>query len=112
IARTSSFTYKNKPANVHDIGHQLGVRYVLEGSVRRAANQVRITAQLADAENGAELWAQTYDRPLRDIFATQDEIVEKIVATLRLELSLSQSELPLIPTGIKHGTENIEAYDY
>ena len=112
IARSSSFTYKNKPANIRDIGRQLGVRYVLEGTVRKAAKQVRITAQLADAGNGAELWAQTFDRPLRDIFATQDEIVEKILATLRLELSLSQSGLPLVPTGVKHTTDNIEAYDY
>jgi len=112
IARTSSFTYKNKPANVRDIGRQLGVRYVLEGSVRKASNHVRITAELADAENGSELWAQTYDRPLRDIFATQDEIVEKILATLRLELSLSESGLPVVPAAIKYGTDNIEAYDY
>jgi adenylate cyclase len=112
IARASSFTYKNKSVNVRDIGRQLGIRYVLEGSVRRAANKVRITAQLADAENGAELWAQSYDRPLRDIFATQDEIVAKILSTLRLELSLSQSGLPSVPTGVKHTTDNIEAYDY
>jgi adenylate cyclase len=112
IARTSSFTYKNKPANVRDIGRQLGVRYVLEGSVGKAANQVRITAQLADAQSGAEQWAQTYDRPLRDIFVTQDEIVEKILSTVRLELSLSQSGLPLVPTGVKHTTDNIDAYDY
>ena len=112
IARSSSFTYKNKPTNVRDIGRQLGVRYVLEGSVGKAANQVRITAQLADAENGTELWAQSYDRPLRDIFVTQDELVEKILATLRLELSLSESGLPVVPSGVKHTTDNIAAYDY
>jgi adenylate cyclase len=97
---------------VRDIGRQLGVRYVLEGSVRKASNQVRITAQLADAQNGSELWGQTFDRQLRDIFATQDDIVEKILATIRLELSLSGSGFPTIPTALKHGTENIEAYDY
>jgi adenylate cyclase len=97
---------------VRDIGRQLAVRYVLEGSVRKAAHQVRVTAQLADATSGAELWAQTYDRPLRDIFATQDDIVEKILMTLRLELSLSGSGFPTIPTALKHGTDNIQAYDY
>jgi adenylate cyclase len=68
--------------------------------------------QLADAQNGSELWGQTFDRQLRDIFATQDNIVERILSTLRLELSLSGSGLPTIPTALKHGTENIEAYDY
>jgi adenylate cyclase len=110
IARNSSFTYKNKPARVQDIGRQLGVRYVLEGSVQKTANQVRIAAQLADAEDGTELWAQSYDRPLRDIFNTQDEIVQRIVATLRLQVTNLQRGLPA--ASMPHGTDNVEAYDY
>jgi adenylate cyclase len=110
IARTSSFTYKNKPARVQDIGRQLGVRYVLEGSVHKAGNRVRIAAQLADAEDGSELWAQSYDRPLREVFTMQDEIVERILKTLRLQLSVLQSGLPL--ASIPHGTDNPDAYDY
>jgi adenylate cyclase len=75
IARASTFTYKAKAAKLQDVGRELGVKYVLEGSVRKAAERVRITVQLADAIIGAELWAEYYDRPLRDVFALQDEIV-------------------------------------
>ncbi len=106
IARESTFTYKGKAAKLQDVGKELGVKYVLEGSVRRAAGQVRITVQLADATTGAELWAERYDRPLRDVFALQDEIVRRIVTTLNLELALSQKGI-LIP----RTTENLEAYD-
>jgi TolB-like protein/class 3 adenylate cyclase len=81
IARNSSFTYKGKSAKLQDVGNELGVKYVLQGSVRKAGGQVRITVQLADASTGAELWAERYDRPLRDIFALQDEIVRRIVTT-------------------------------
>ena len=90
IARNSTFTYKDKAAKLQDVGKELGVKYVLEGSVRKAADQVRITVQLADATTGAELWAERYDRPLRDVFALQDEIVRRIVTTLNLQLVLSQ----------------------
>jgi len=106
IARESTFTYKNKAAKLQDVGRELGVRYVLEGSVRKAAGQVRITVQLADATTGDELWAERYDRPLRDVFALQDEIVRRIVTTLNLQLALSQQGI-LIP----RTTENLEAYD-
>jgi adenylate cyclase len=106
IARDSTFTYKGKSVKVHDIGRALGVKYVLEGSVRKAADQVRITVQLADATTGAELWAERYDRPLKDIFALQDEIVRRIVTTLKLQIALSQEGI-LIP----RSTENLEAYD-
>jgi adenylate cyclase len=75
IARNSAFTYKGKAVKVQDVGRELGVRYVLEGSVRRANEQVRITAQLIDATTETPLWAARYDRPLKDIFALQDEIV-------------------------------------
>ena len=106
IARNSTFTYKGRTAKLQDVGKELGVKYVLAGSVRKAAGQVRITVQLADATTGAELWAERYDRPLRDVFALQDEIVRKIVTTLKLQLALSQHGM-LIP----RTTENLEAYD-
>jgi len=106
IARASTFTYKGKAARLPDVGRELGVRYLLEGSVRKAAGRVRISVQLADATTGAELWAERYDRPLRDIFALQDEIVRRIVTTLNLEIALSQHGV-LIP----RSTDNLEAYD-
>jgi adenylate cyclase len=106
IARQSSFTYKGKAPNLQDVTKELGVKYVLEGSVRKAAEQVRITVQLADATTGAEIWAERYDRPLRDVFALQDEIVRRIVTTLNLQLALSQKGFVIPRT-----TENLEAYD-
>src|SRR5229473_2064656 len=106
IARTSSFTYKGKAVGLQDVGKELGVKYVLGGGVRKAGGQVRITVQLADATTGEELWAERYDRPLRDIFALQDEIVRRIVTTLNLQLTLAQRGL-LIP----RTTDNLEAYD-
>jgi adenylate cyclase len=106
IARNSTFTYKGKPAPLQEVSKDLGVKYVLEGSVCKAADQVRITARLADATTGEELWAERYDRPLRDVFALQDEIVRRIVATLNLQLALSEQGF-LIP----RSTENLEAYD-
>jgi adenylate cyclase len=107
IARTSSFTYKGKAVGLQDVGKELGVKYVLGGGVRKAGDQVRITVQLADATTGEELWAERYDRPLRDIFALQDEIVRRIVTTLNLQLSLAQRGRFLIP----RKTDNLEAYD-
>jgi TolB-like protein len=86
IARDSTFTYKGKPTKLQDISKELGVKYVLEGGVRKAADQVRITVQLADATTGTELWAERYDRRLRNVFALQDEIVRRIVTTLNLQL--------------------------
>jgi adenylate cyclase len=74
IARNSSFTYKGQAVDVMRVGRELGVRYVLEGSVRKSGNRVRITAQLIDATNGSHLWAEKYDRDLNDLFAVQDEI--------------------------------------
>ncbi len=107
IARTSAFTYKGRAAKVQDISRQLGVKYVLEGSVRKADNQVRITAQLVDATTGDHLWAEHYDRPLRDIFALQDELVRRIVTTMGLTLSLwEKHDIPE-----PRRTDNIEAYD-
>jgi adenylate cyclase len=106
IARDSTFTYKGKTAKLQDVSKELGVKYVLEGSVRKAADQVRITVQLADATTGTELWAERYDRPLRDVFALQDEIVRRIVTTLNLQIALSQQGI-VIP----RSTDNLEAYD-
>ena len=82
IARNSSFTYKGKAADVRQIGRELGVRYVLEGSVRKAANRVRITAQLIDAADGHHVWAERYDRALEDIFAIQDEMTHNIIGAI------------------------------
>src|SRR5216684_2136016 len=107
IARTSTFTYKGKAAKVQDIGHELGVAYVLEGSVRKADSQVRITAQLVDTTTGDHLWAEHYDRPLKDIFSLQDEIVRRIVTTLKLQLPLDMQFRYVVG---QH-TDNPEAYD-
>jgi adenylate cyclase len=107
IARTSAFTYKGKAIRVQDISRELGVKYVLEGSVRKADHQVRITAQLVDATTGDHIWAEHYDRMLKDIFLLQDEIVRKIVTTAKLQLSLEERGLL-----VRRTTDNIEAYDY
>ena len=107
IARNSAFTYKGKAVKVQEVSREMGVRYVLEGSVRKANDQVRITAQLIDATTGEHLWSERYDRPLKDIFALQDEIIQKIVFTLKVKLSPEEQErLKRFPT------ENLEAYDY
>ncbi|MBI3798575.1 MAG: tetratricopeptide repeat protein, partial [Deltaproteobacteria bacterium] len=107
IARNSAFTYKGKAANVEEVGRELGVRYVLEGSIRRVNDKVRITAQLVDASTGYHLWSERYDRDLKDIFALQDEIRQKIVTALKVNLTKEeQARLKRAPTG------NLEAYDY
>ncbi len=107
ISRHSAFTYKGKTVKVQDVSRELGVRYVLEGSVRKADNQVRITAQLIDATTGGHLWSERYDRPLHDIFALQDEIRHKIVVYLALKLTdVEQERLERMYTG------NPEAYEY
>ncbi len=107
IARNSTFTYKGKAVKVQDVGRELGVRYVLEGSVLRSDDQVRITAQLVDASTGHHLWAERYDRPLKDISAVQDEVVQRIVTTLNLQFSVWERGLLL-----RRATDNLEAYDY
>jgi adenylate cyclase len=99
-------TYKGKPARVQDVGRDLGVRYVLEGSVRRAGARVRITAQLVEAATSHHLWAERFDRDLADIFEVQDEVTRRIVATLAGKLS--ESERRRARSG---QTENLEAYD-
>ena len=86
IARSSAFTYKGKSIDVRRIGEEMGVRYVLEGSVRKSASQVRVTAQLIEAASGHPLWAKRYDRNLEDVFAVQDELTREIVTALDVEL--------------------------
>jgi adenylate cyclase len=92
IARNSSFIYKSKIVDVKQVGRDLGVRYVLEGSVRKAAGRVRITSQLIEAGSGAHLWAGRFDRPLEDIFAVQEEITNLIATTLEPEISAAERE--------------------
>jgi adenylate cyclase len=82
IARNSSFTYKGRPVDVKKIGRELGVRYVLEGSLRKAGSRIRVTAQLVEAETGKQVWAERYDRDLADIFSLQDEITEAVTIAL------------------------------
>ncbi len=92
IARNSSFTYKGKAVAVRTIGRELGVRYILEGSVRRGGSRVRVTAQLVDAATGGHLWAERYDRDLADIFAVQDEITARVSEAIQPALERSERE--------------------
>ena len=106
IARNSTFVYKGKAVDVKQVGRDLGVRYVLEGSVRKAGNRVRITGQLVEAQTGMHLWAERYDRPLDDIFAVQDEITLAIVGAI--EPSLRQAEIVRVR---RSRPESLDAYD-
>ena len=92
IARNSTFSYKGKAVKVNQVAEELGVRYVLEGSVRKAGDRVRITAQLIDALTGHHLWAEHYDRNMKDIFALQDEVTMKILTALQVKLTASEQE--------------------
>ncbi len=106
IARNSVFTYKGRNAKVQDIARDLNVTHVLEGSVRRAGGQVRINAQLIDADTGAHLWAETFDRPLADVFALQDDVTGRIIAALTVTLTPDERQrLTRVPTG------SLEAYE-
>ena len=105
IARHSTFTYKGKAVKVQQVAEDLGVQYVLEGSVRKAKDRLRITAQLVDATTGKHLWAEKYDRDLKDIFVLQDEIMLKVISAL--QVMLTEGEQALI---VARGTENFEAY--
>ena len=105
IARNSSFVYKGKPVNVQQVSRELGVKYVLEGSVRRSGDQLRITAQLIDATTGNHLWAERYDRELKEIFALQDEITLKIL--IAMQVRLTEGERARL---YGKGTDNLEAY--
>jgi adenylate cyclase len=103
IARNTAFTYKGKPVDAKQIGRDLGVRYVLEGSVRRSGNQVRINTQLVDAETGAHLWAERFDRDIGDLFALQNEITARIARELQSQLAIAEARRP---------TDNPDALDY
>ena len=105
-ARTSTFYFKNKNKNIKQIAAQLGVRNILEGSVRKSGNKIRITAQLIDAANGYHLWSQTYDRELGDIFAIQDDISGSVIQSLKITLLGHDSDR----LG-RYRTENLQAYD-
>jgi adenylate cyclase len=105
IARNSTFTYKGKPVKVQQVAEELGVRYVLEGSVKKAGDKVRITAQLIDALNGHHLWAKRYDRNLSDIFAVQDEITKEIISAMQVKLTEGEQI-----RAAARGTNNLEAY--
>jgi tetratricopeptide (TPR) repeat protein len=107
IARNSSFTYKGRAVDVKQVGRDLGVRYVLEGSVRKMADNVRITAQLIDASTGAHLWADRFDGALQTIFNLQDEVSNSVVGAIARKLEQSEIERASI-----RPTENLHAYDY
>jgi len=106
IARNSTFVYKGKPVNIKQVSEELGVRYVLEGGVRKAGDRIRITAQLIDAIKGHHLWAERYDGTMGDVFDLQDKITEKIIAALAVILTQDKGEIIS-----DRGTKNIEAYD-
>ena len=107
-SRTSSFAYKGRNVDIREVGRELGVETVLEGSVRQAGDEVRITAQLIDAESGFHLWSETYERRLEDIFQVQDEIAAAIVEKLRIELAPREQALAVRD---KAPTQNVEAYE-
>ncbi len=106
IARNSSFSYKGKTPDIRKVGRELGVRYVLEGSVRRAAGRVRITTQLIEAETGRHLWAERYDRAIDDIFAVQDDITVNTIAAI--EPNLRQAEIERVK---RKRPDSLDAYD-
>lgn len=106
IARHSVFTYKDKPISIEQIHRELGVRYILEGSLRKAGDRVRINAQLIDGTTGGHLWAERYDREIKDIFSLQDEVTQKIVDALAIKLLPGEQERIA-----RQATQNQEAYD-
>src|SRR5215467_8923034 len=107
VARSSAFSFKGKHIDPRVVGEQLNVRTVLEGSVRRAGNQLRITAQLVNTADGYHLWSERYDLELKDIFAIQDEIARAITSRLKLTLEAQSHEVL-----VKPGTKNLEAYAF
>ncbi len=107
IARNSSFVYKGKPVSVKQVGGDLGVRYVLEGSVRKAGNRLRITAQLIDAPTDHHVWVERYDRDLEDVFAVQDEVARQVAEALEVALTPRESGRHAQPP-----TTNMEAYEF
>jgi TolB-like protein len=107
IARNSSFAYKGQSINVGKIGQELGVAYIVEGSVRKAGNRVRISAQLVEAKSGNHLWAERYDRELEDIFAVQDDVVREVAAAVPGQLNAIAAQ-----RARRQPVKNLTAYDY
>jgi adenylate cyclase len=107
IARNSSFTFKGKAVDIKEVGRRLGVRYVLEGSVRKAAGKVRITGQLIDAVTGAHIWADRFERDVTDVFALQDEVAVAVVSAIQPKLL--QTEIAM---AARRRPENLTAYDF
>src|SRR5262249_47804047 len=106
IARNSSFTYKGKAVDIKQVGRELGVRYVLEGSVRKAGAKVRITGQLIEAATGAHLWGDRFDGPLDDIFALQDKVTSSVVGAIAPRVARAEME-----RSERKPTENLDAVD-
>jgi TolB-like protein/class 3 adenylate cyclase len=106
IARNSSFAYKGKSVDIKEVGRELGVRYVLEGSIRRSAGRIRVTAQLIEAGTGAHLWAERYDRVLEDIFAVQEEVTRAIVSALAPEIAATEHT-----RAMRRRPEDVSAYE-
>src|SRR6516164_8734463 len=107
IARNSSFSYKGKSPDIRQVGRDLGVRHVLEGSVRKASGKVRITGQLIDAVTGAHIWADTFERDLTDVFALQDEVTVAVVSAIQPKLLQTEMEM-----ATRRRSENLTAYDF
>jgi adenylate cyclase len=107
IGRNSTFQYKGRAVDVRQVGRELGVRYVLEGSIRRSGDRVRITTQLIDAMTGAQRWAERYDRELSDVFAVEDEVARTIVTILAAYVNKAETERTLLKP-----PATWEAYDY
>ena len=106
IARNSSFTYKGKAVDIKQVGRELGVRYVLEGSVRRAGNRLRITAQLIDAQGGEHVWADRFEGSTQEVFALQDEVTEKVVVAIAPRVERAE-----ISRALRRSSDNADAYD-
>lgn len=107
LGRNSVFSYKGAHVKAQDVNRELGVRYVLEGSVRKAGDRIRINSQLVDATTGFHVWAERFDRDLGDIFALQDEVIDKIISSLEVKLTTDEREILF-----RRYTNSIEAYDY
>jgi hypothetical protein len=107
IARNSSFAYKGRALNVKEVGRELGVRYILEGSVRKAGSRVRISGQLIDTATGAHLWADRFDGSLEDIFDLQDQVTANVVGAIAPKLEQAEIERAKLKP-----TENLDAYDF
>jgi TolB-like protein len=104
IARNSTYTYKGKPVKVQQVAQDLGVRYVLEGTVQKSGERLRVTAQLIDALSGHHIWSEKYDREMKDLFTIQDDIALKIAVAMQVELTQGAQ------ARVRHSTNNLEAW--